>query len=502
MSTLALPVSTPQSSAPAPAASPAKRAVFDPGLQALRRQGDLYMLLAAGLHAGVLVAVGWAYGQIGAALLWAGTLSALALGAFLTARGTWVNSVLLPLLLVGFVAGEIHFGVGKPEFHFGVFVTLSYLLVYRHPLPILVGAGGFAVHHLVFDRLQALGYPLYCLSQPSLEDVFMHAGYVVAQAGVGVAMALHMRRDARLMSELESLTTSLAARGGSTVDFQAVALPVRTATARRLQGMLDQVRQAVATVRDSVTEVATASRELAMGNQDLSQRTEQSAAGLQSTASALQSYTGQLGGSVHGIREMAERARLSQQAAQDGARSADELDRRMGAITAGASRIREITATIDTIAFQTNILALNAAVESARAGEAGRGFAVVAGEVRLLAQRSAAAAREVRQLIESSVHDIAAGATVAANTRAMLVDIDTQAREVAVLADGLSSSLARQAQGIAEVNGMIGSLEQNTQHNAALVEQTAATAESLRQQAQRLEAALHGFHGVGRAHAV
>ena len=478
------------------------RAWFDPGLAGLRREGDLYMLLAAALHALVLLAIGVAYDQTAPALTLAAALLGLAGAAFHTLRGRWANSLLMPLILAAFVAGEIHFGLGKSEFHFGVFVTLSYLLVYRHPIPILVGAAAFAVHHLLFDRLQALGWPLYCLTQPSLEDIFIHAGFVVAQAGVGVAMALHMRRDARLMAELDALTTGLAARGQASVDFSATALPVSTLSARRLQGMLDHVRQAVATVRDSVGEVATAARELASGNHDLSQRTEHAAADLQATASALQRYTGELGGSVQGIREMAERARRSLQAAQDGARSADELDRRMGAITAGADRIREITATIDTIAFQTNILALNAAVESARAGEAGRGFAVVAGEVRLLAQRSAAAAREVRSLIEGSVRDIEAGARVAADTRSVLADIDTQARQVADLADGLSGSLADQARGIGEVTGTIGGLDRNTQHNAALVEQTAATAESLRQQAQRLELALRGFHGVGRAHAL
>lgn len=474
---------------------------FDPSLPLLRRNGDAYMLGAALLHALVLLGVGHAFEQftlaagLAAGLLFAGgTLFALG-------RGSWPASVLWPLLLVVFVAAEIHLGMGKTELHFGVFVTLSVLLVYRHWLPIIVGTAGFAVHHLMFDRLQAWGFPVYCLTQASFIDILIHAGFVVAQAGVGVLMAIQMRRDALLMAELEALTAGLSRRGSGTVDFEALGLTLRTGASARLKGVLEQVRRAVFEVHRGVDTVGAASREIAGGNLDLSRRTEDTAAQLQTTASQLHAHTASLAESARETESMSELAERAVQAAQEGARASDALGQRMQAMVACAQRITDITGTIDTLAFQTNILALNAAVESARAGEAGRGFAVVAGEVRQLARRSAEAAREVKHLIETTTQEIQAGSSVAQATRSALQSIDAQAREVAASATRLSRSLAGQAQGIAQVNQTVGRLDQATQENAALVEQTAASAESLRSQALALERAMAGFHGASTTRA-
>lgn len=472
---------------------------LDSSLHNLRRRGDLYLVGVSALQAVVLLAVGQYYNAVGLASILSMGLLAAAMACFILLRGTWANSVLLPLILAAFVAAEIHIGMGKAEFHFGVFVTLAILQVYRHWLPIVVGAAAFAVHHLSFDRLQAMGFPVYCLTSPSIGDVLVHAGYVVAQAGVGIVMVVQMRRDALLMDELERLTAGLSARGKGTVDFSALAMPVTTGSALRLRAVLDQVRGALRAVSGSVTAVTDASRELAQGNLDLSGRTEQAASALQSTASLLQSHTEELTGSAARTHDMNRATRLSLELAQGASRSAQELSDRMAAITRSASRIFEITGTIDTIAFQTNILALNAAVESARAGEAGRGFAVVAAEVRQLAQRSATAAKEVRSLIDGSAKEIQAGAAVAEVTRKALADIDTQALSVAEGAEALSRSLSDQAQGITAVNITVGELDRNTQHNAALVEQTAATAESLAYQARMLEQAMRGLHGVATA---
>lgn len=475
---------------------------FDPTLPELRRQGDLYMLAAAVLHAALVLGVGWGWDALSLASTLAVGLMTAAIVCFLTLRGRWINSILLPVILAAFVAAEIQLGLGKSEFHFGVFVTLSFTVVYRHWLPILAAAGAFAVHHLVFDRLQALGLPVFCLTQPSLWDVALHAGYVVAQAGVGVLMAAHMRRDALVMAELSAISHGLSSRQdgqtGSRVNFSVLSTPVATPPAARLHATLSHVRTAVATVRASVGELGTAARELASSNHDLSKRTEQSAAGLQATAADLQSYTEALNASAHSTEQMADRAQRALQAARDGSASSRELGHRMEAITASASRIAEITGTIDAIAFQTNILALNAAVESARAGEAGRGFAVVAAEVRQLAHRSATAAREVKVLIESTVGEIRAGAEVAASASDRLVAIDQEVGVVADLAGRLSGNLNGQAQAIARANTTIAELDRGTQQNAALVEETAATAEVLRRQAVALEQALRGFHDSSR----
>ena len=190
---------------------------------------------------------------------------------------------------------------------------------------------------------------------------------------------------------------------------------------------------------------------------------------------------------------MAVLAEQSLHAAHRGGSAAEELGTRMQAITESARKIADITSAIDAIAFQTNILALNAAVESARAGEAGRGFAVVAGEVRLLAQRSALAAREVKDLIQNSVRQIEAGVAIADDTRRALTDIDGEVRQVARLAGALSGSLSEQSKGIAAITGTIGQLDRNTQQNAALVEEATAASRNLAGEADRMAALVGRF---------
>jgi len=172
----------------------------------------------------------------------------------------------------------------------------------------------------------------------------------------------------------------------------------------------------------------------------------------------------------------------------------------MDEITASSRKIGDIIGTIDGIAFQTNSLALNAAVEAARAGEQGRGFAVVAGEVRTLAQRSAEAAREIKQLIGTSVEKVDAGSRLVADAGAQMDDIVGQVRRVADLISEISAAAVEQTSGIGQVNNAIGQLDQVTQQNAALVEESAAAADSLKQQAKRMVEVVSAFKLPGHSH--
>ncbi len=247
-------------------------------------------------------------------------------------------------------------------------------------------------------------------------------------------------------------------------------------------GLADTVRQ----VREGSESVATASSQIADGNQDLSGRTEQQAAALQQTAATMD----ELGTTVRHNADNARQANtLAQGAAEVAAKGGDmvgQVVQTMKGINDSSRKIADIIGTIDGIAFQTNILALNAAVEAARAGEQGRGFAVVASEVRSLAQRSAAAAREIKTLISASVERVEQGTAQVDQAGQTMEEIVAAIQRVSAIVGEISAASVEQSSGVSQVSQAVTTMDQATQQNAALVEESAAAAESLRQQAQQL----------------
>ena len=253
-----------------------------------------------------------------------------------------------------------------------------------------------------------------------------------------------------------------------------------------LQRMVQGLQGSLQTVRQATDSIATASREIASGNLDLSQRTEQAAGSLQQTASAMEQLTSTVNQTADAARTAHQLAASASSVAQRGGAVVAEVVTTMEQINTSSRRIADIIATIDGIAFQTNILALNAAVEAARAGEQGRGFAVVASEVRSLAQRSAEAAREIKGLIGTSVERVQAGSRLVADAGSTMTEIVASVQRVSDIIGEISAAAAEQSSGIGQVNGAVGKLDQVTQQNAALVEESAAAAESLNEQALRL----------------
>ena len=249
----------------------------------------------------------------------------------------------------------------------------------------------------------------------------------------------------------------------------------------------------VAQVRHGSDSVATASSQIAQGNQDLSERTEQQASALQQTAASMEQLGGTVRQNADNAREADQLARGANDVARQGGDVVAEVVQTMKGINDSSRRIADIIAVIDGIAFQTNILALNAAVEAARAGEQGRGFAVVAGEVRTLAQRSAEAAREIKNLITNSVERVEQGSALVDRAGATMQEVVLAISRVSDIVSQISSESAEQSSGVAQVGDAVTQMDQATQQNAALVEESAAAAISLQQQARQLVQAVAVF---------
>jgi aerotaxis receptor len=262
---------------------------------------------------------------------------------------------------------------------------------------------------------------------------------------------------------------------------------------RALNQLKANLAAIVLDVRGQIGGVMDATREIASGNMDLSRRTELQAASLQQTAATMDQLTATVKGNADASVRALDLVKDAQAAASDGGKIAIQVEQTMAGINTASQRIADITGVIDGIAFQTNILALNAAVEAARAGEAGRSFAVVATEVRNLAQRCAASAKEIKAVVETSVAQIAEGTDLVSRTTSQMHAIDAAVQRVSTIIGEVANASSEQAEGIRQVNQAVAHLDGSTQQNAALVEQAAATAQRLAERADVLDDAVRLF---------
>jgi len=260
-----------------------------------------------------------------------------------------------------------------------------------------------------------------------------------------------------------------------------------------LKRMQESLTRTVAAVRRGVEEINVGAREIATGNADLSSRTEQQAASLEETAASMQELAFTVKQNAENARQANQLAASASDVAARGGTAVSAVVKTMHEISASSHKISEIVSVIDGIAFQTNILALNAAVEAARAGEQGKGFAVVAGEVRSLAQRSANAAKEIKNLIEESVDKVGAGSQQVERAGATMQEIVSSVKRVTDIMSEIAAASEEQSKGIDQVNGAVLQMDGVTQQNAALVEEAAAAASSLQEQAQWLAEAVAVF---------
>ncbi len=324
-------------------------------------------------------------------------------------------------------------------------------------------------------------------------------GLAVLALALGTAVAIWITRS--ITGPLRQAVD--VARTVATGDLS-TRIEVRSAdeTGQLLQALRDMneaLVDIVGEVRSGTETIASASHQIASGNADLSSRTEEQASSLEETASSMEELTSTVKQNADNARQANQFAVSASEVAEKGGAVMTEVVETMGAINESARKIVDIIAVIDGIAFQTNILALNAAVEAARAGEQGRGFAVVASEVRSLAQRSAAAAKEIKALIDNSVQKADAGSRLVDQAGTTMRDVVDSIRRVADIMGEISAASQEQTQGIGQVQLAIAQMDQATQQNAALVEEAAAASEQLREQAAKLAQTVAVFR-VGGAH--
>ena len=318
---------------------------------------------------------------------------------------------------------------------------------------------------------------------------------LAGMAGIGALLAWWITRSITAPINQAVGVAERVAEGDLTslIDVNSTDETGRLLTA--LKAMNENLMGIVSTVRNSSDSIATGSAQIASGNADLSQRTEEQASALEETAASME----QLGGTVKQNADNARQANQLSMSASAVAQKGGEVVGTMRAINDSSKKIVDIISVIDGIAFQTNILALNAAVEAARAGEQGRGFAVVASEVRNLAQRSAEAAKEIKTLITASVERVEQGSALVDQAGVTMEEVVTSIRRVTVIMGEISSASTEQSAGVAQVGEAVSQMDQVTQQNAALVEESAAAADSLKQQAQQLVSAVAVFKISGGA---
>ncbi|MCW7540205.1 methyl-accepting chemotaxis protein [Aquabacterium sp. A7-Y] len=341
----------------------------------------------------------------------------------------------------------------------------------------------------------ATGLPTRQLTQQS-RAILGKLGMV--QIPMAVALLLLVLGGVRiLLSRLDVLRVNIDALSAGDADLTRRLPPGGStefdAITQSFNAFIERLQKMMQEVKASTTSIADASREIASGNQDLSSRTENQASSLEETASAMEQLTGTVQQNADNAQQASQLASEASAVAVRGGSVVTQVVETMGTINQSSKKIADIIGVIDGIAFQTNILALNAAVEAARAGEQGRGFAVVAGEVRTLAQRSAAAAREIKSLIVASVEQVESGSALVDQAGTTMQEVVASTSRVAEIIAGIMTASREQSMGIAQVGQAISQMDGMTQQNAALVEQAAAAAASLQEQAGRLEGIVGGF---------
>jgi methyl-accepting chemotaxis protein len=406
--------------------------------------------------------------------------------------GSLVTRMTVAAMLMVFCALNIHQSYGMIELHFGIFVCLAFLLCYRDWRPIVFGALVTALHHLSFNYFQELGYGVMCFTKTGLGIVFAHAAYVVVEASVLSYFAIRLRAEGIQGTELRRMVTAMTATQDK-VNLAGSEGTIHSAAARSLGGLMQRLRAVVTSIAQGTDTVARAADDMATGSGELAARTQTQGSALVLTTDAVAQLTQTLRNTEEQARQAIALVESAVHVAGRGGEVVSEVVSTMAEINRSSGRIADIISVIDAIAFQTNLLALNAAVEAARAGDQGRGFAVVASEVRNLAQRSATAAREIKELIGNSVSSVSAGSALVDQAGTTMAEVVTSVRRVTEIVNNFHHAARQQSEGITQVNRAVAEMQTVARQNVALVESMSKASDQLRAQGAQLMSAVDLF---------